>query len=65
MTKKIKTRKNIKDIWNAFMVKGADFSKSKFDIPFCPTTVDVDEIPSLIITYSEAKTIYKREYKKR
>lgn len=64
MTKKLKTRKNIKDIWNAFMVKGADFSKSKFDIPFCPTTVDVDEIPSAIITYSEAKTIYKKEHRK-
>lgn len=64
MTKKIKIRKNIKDIWNSFMVEGADFSKSEFDIPFCPTTVDINEIPSTIITYSEAKVIYKKENRK-
>lgn len=29
-------RKSNKDMWNAFMVKGASFSKN--DIPLCPTT---------------------------
>lgn len=52
-------RKNCHDIWwNAFMVRGAKFCK-EYDIPFCPTTAT--EIPKDIITYSEAKIIYKRE----
>ncbi len=57
-------RKNIKDIWNAFMVDGADFSLSDYDIPSCPTTMKQDEIPDKIITYSEAITIYNRLHTK-
>ena len=49
-----KKRKNIKDIWNAFMVEGADFGSSDFDFPFCPTTIEADKIPTKLITYSEA-----------
>lgn len=49
-------RKNLKDIWNAYMVEGAIFGN--FDIPFCPTTAS--EIPKEIITWVEAKSIYKK-----
>ncbi len=52
-------RRNCKDIWNAFMVDGAEFSIN--DIPLCPSTTD--DFPKSIITYSEAKTIYNREIK--
>ncbi len=50
-------RRNCKDLWNAFMVQGCEFSAN--DIPLCPSTTD--EFPKSIITYSEAKTIF---YKK-
>lgn len=53
-------RKSNKDIWNAFMVKGASFSKN--DIPLCPTTAV--EVPKKVISYKEARTIYKKEIKK-
>jgi hypothetical protein len=58
------TRNNIKDIWNAFMVDGADFSTSKYDIPLCPTTTKINEIPTKIITYREAVNIYNKISKK-
>ena len=32
------SRKGIVDVWNAFMVEGADFSTNNHDIPFSPTT---------------------------
>lgn len=51
-------RKNIKDVFNAFMVEGAAFSKE--DIPFCPTT---GGIPSSVVTYREAKLICRKEVK--
>ena len=60
----ISKRKNIKDIWNAFMVKDANYSTSFYDIPLCPTTINFGEIPNKIITFSEAKSIYLKEYKK-
>ncbi len=53
-------RKNQKDCWNAFMVRGAKFSKN--DIPYCPTTTD--KIPSELISFSKAKTMYNKEMKK-
>lgn len=53
------TRRNLKDIWNAFMVDGAVFTEN--DIPVCPTTALA--IPSRIITYSEAKTIHNKNIK--
>lgn len=55
-------RKNCHDIWwNAFMVRGAKFYK-EYDIPECPTTAK--GTPKKIITYSEAKSIYKKELAK-
>lgn len=51
-------RKGIKDIWNAFMVKGAQFTE-KTDIPFCPTTASA--LPKAMITYAEAEAIYNRQ----
>lgn len=53
-------RKGCRDIWNAFMCKGAKFSKN--DIPFCPTTAK--ELPKRIVTWEEAKRIYRKEYAK-
>ena len=55
---KTTTRKGCKDIWNAFMCEGIDFSKSKHDIPFCPTAVT--EIPKQIITWDTAKQIHRK-----
>ena len=49
-------RPGLKDIWNAHMAKGAIFCK--YDIPLCPTTAK--EAPSSIITWDEAKAVYKR-----
>ncbi len=57
-------RRNIKDIWNAFMVDGADFTLSNYDIPSCQTTLKQGEIPNDIITYSQAKNIYKNLHAK-
>lgn len=55
----MKPRKNCKDMWNAFMVQGCEFSPN--DIPLCPSTTD--EFPDSIITYSEAKSIYNKAIK--
>lgn len=52
----VKTRRSCKDVWNAFMVKGATFTEN--DIPICPTTAK--EIPHDVITWEEAKAIYKK-----
>lgn len=53
-------RIGIKDVWwHSYMVQGADFSHSKFDIPYCPTTTM--QIPCMIITFDEAKRIYRRQ----
>ncbi len=49
------TRSGCKDVWNAFMCKGASFSTN--DIPFCPTTAET--LPAKIIPWDEAKHIYK------
>ena len=51
-----KIRKGCKDIWNAHMAKGARFCQH--DIPFCPTTAT--QLPKEIITWEEAKAIYKK-----
>ena len=51
-------RKGLKTIWwKPELVKEALFDD--IDIPFCPTTAKT--IPSGIITYEEAKRIYKKE----
>ena len=49
-------RSGLKDIWNAFMVKGASFSDH--DIPLCPTTAST--IPTRLIAYDEAKSIHSK-----
>lgn len=60
MTNKKKIRADCKDVWNAFMVKGAKFSEN--GIPFCPTTAK--EIPQALISYTEARAIYNRQMKR-
>lgn len=49
-------RVGLKDCWNAFMVKDAEFSEN--DIPLCPTIMS--KYPKKIITWLEAKEIHKR-----
>lgn len=55
-TQNTKTRVGCKDIWNAHMANGATFCAH--DIPFCPTTAK--SIPAEIITWDDAKAIYKK-----
>lgn len=62
MNLKNTVRKGIKDVWwRPYMVSGAKFSNDN-DIPFCPTKVF--EMPIMIITYKEAKEIYRKEIRK-
>ena len=49
-------RPGCKDVWNAFMVKGAAFTSN--DIPLCPTTAR--EIPKDLISYQRAKILYNK-----
>lgn len=56
----IKARSGCKDIWNAYMANNALFSVH--DIPLCPTTAT--DIPKSIITWEEAKSIYKKSITK-
>lgn len=60
MTNETKIRAGCKDVWNAFMVKGAIFSEN--GIPFCSTTTK--EIPQAPISYTEARAIYNRQMKR-
>ena len=60
MTNETKIRAGCKDVWNAFMVKGATFSEN--GIPFCPTTAK--EIPRELISYTEARATYNRRMKR-
>lgn len=58
------TRRGIQDIWNAFMVSGAEMGGN--DIPFCPTTAV--RVPTDIITWTDACHLYRcaiRAHKKR
>lgn len=50
-------RAGCKDIFNAYMFKGAIFGRN--DIPHCPTTAT--KLPEEVITWEEAKSIYKKE----
>ncbi len=54
--KLIPIRNGIHDVWNAFMVEGADFGTNTNDIPYCPTTATV--IPKKIIDWDEARKMY-------
>lgn len=53
-------RVSLKDIWNAFMVDGAQFTTK--DIPICPTRLT--HVPKEIITWTEAKRIHKKMYQR-
>ena len=54
-------RKGIKDVWwRPYMVSGAKFSDN--DVPFCPTTAT--EMPALILTYKEAREMYRKEMRR-
>lgn len=59
MITKRSARPGILDAWNAFMCDGAKWSEE--DIPFCPTILT--KMPSRIITWGEAKSIYKKQIK--
>ena len=61
MKNKTHLRVGLRDLWNSFMVNGAIFSKEN-DIPYCPTILST--IPVTIITWEEAKTLYKKEMRK-
>lgn len=52
-------RKGIVDVWNAFMVKDAEFDE--FDIPMCPTTAK--SYPQKLISWKDAKTLHNKELK--
>ena len=54
------TRDGLKDMWNAFMVRGAVFSSN--DIPLCPTTATA--LPTKLISYDEAKSIHNKEMRR-
>ena len=59
MKKKTDTqiRAGCKDIWNAYMCQNAVYDS--YDIPICPTTATL--LPKKIITWVEAKSIYKKQ----
>ncbi len=48
------------DMWNAFMVDGAEFTIES-DMPICPCTATT--FPSNLISYVEAKKLHKRHFK--
>jgi len=57
ITQNASIRKGCKDMWNAFMVEGAEFTVEN-DIPVCPCTMK--EYPGKMCSYEEAKSIHKR-----
>ena len=59
MTGKITICTDCRDMWNAFMVKGAKFSEN--GIPFCPTTASA--LPDNLISYTKAREMYNRHVK--
>jgi hypothetical protein len=48
------------DMWNAFMVRDAEFVMGS-DIPICPCTANC--VPSKLISYVEAKQLHKKNCK--
>ena len=56
-TKLIDARSGLRDIWNAFMVDGCEWTDTGF--PYCPNTTE--EKPKSIITFEEAVQIYNYE----
>ncbi len=59
-SEKLLPRPGCRDVWNAFMCKGASFTEN--DIPFCPTTAT--KPPHDIVTWTEAREIYKKALKR-
>ena len=53
-------RNGCTDMWNAFMVEGADYVLGS-DIPICPCTAK--DIPKKLISYVDAKHLHKINYK--
>ena len=53
-------RRGIVDVWNAFMVEGAEYDVH--DIPVCPTTAT--SLPSWLIPWPEAKRLHKKAMRK-
>lgn len=49
------------DMWNAFMVQGTTFTEGT-DIPICTCTAKTP--PTELISYEDAKALYKKELKK-
>ncbi len=58
---KSKVRSDLRDVWNAFMLEGASYTKN--DIPICHTTAVAP--PEEVITWKEAKSIYKKHLAKK
>lgn len=52
----INIRPGCHDIWNAFMVKNAEFEYGS-DMPFCPTSNET--VPKSLISYDDAKHLHK------
>lgn len=53
-------RRGIVDVWNAFMVDGAQYDAH--DIPICPTTAT--SLPGQLISWPEAKRLHKKAMRK-
>ena len=51
-------RSGCKDVWNAFMLKGATYSEH--DIPLCPTYIP-NGLPVSLISYQKACTLFNKE----
>lgn len=56
-----KVRSDLRDVWNAFMLEGASYTRN--DIPICHTTAVAP--PEEVITWKEAKSIYKKHLVKK
>lgn len=54
-------RRGLKDAWNAYMCINASFTSN--DIPYCKTTAT--DSPTDVITWEEAKAIYKKHIAKK
>lgn len=55
--KHMQPRSGCHDMWNAFMVKDASFAPGS-DIPYCVST---ETIPHELISYEDAKALYKKQ----
>lgn len=59
-SKSIISRTGMKDIWNAFMLEGAEFAES--DVPICPCTAS--SAPLSVISWPRAKALHKNMLRK-